>query len=180
VGLYAAGAPDNAFQAWWYLAGTRARPETALTEATLHVAMPTAPGTYEFRLFANDGFVRLATSDAVTVISGQPPTITTSSAVAVPGEAVTVTIANGPGDPTDWVGLYESGAADHGFQAWWYLNGLRQVPGTGLTDAALSLAMPMSPGIYELRLFANNTFVKLATSLPIAVSAPPEAALPSK
>jgi hypothetical protein len=31
------------------------------------VTVPTTPGTYQFRLFLNDGFVRAATSPTVTV-----------------------------------------------------------------------------------------------------------------
>jgi hypothetical protein len=32
------------------------------------VTMPSAPGTYEFRLFLNNGYTRAATSPPVTVV----------------------------------------------------------------------------------------------------------------
>jgi hypothetical protein len=38
-----------------------------VTTRTWTITAPTAPGTYEFRLFLNDGFTRAATSPTVTV-----------------------------------------------------------------------------------------------------------------
>jgi hypothetical protein len=40
---------------------------TGLTTRTWTVTMPSTPGTYEFRLFLDNGFVRTATSPTVTV-----------------------------------------------------------------------------------------------------------------
>jgi hypothetical protein len=46
--------------AWRYLRGTTTPPATGVTAATLSFATPTTPGGYEFRFFADNGFVRLA------------------------------------------------------------------------------------------------------------------------
>ena len=42
-----------------------------------------------------------------------PPSITVngaSNAVVAPGAKISVAVANGPGNPTDWVALYAAGA----------------------------------------------------------------------
>jgi hypothetical protein len=44
-----------------------------LTTRTWTVAMPTTPGTYEFRLFLNNGYARAATSPTVTVGTSSAP-----------------------------------------------------------------------------------------------------------
>jgi subtilisin family serine protease len=67
-----------------------------VTTRTWTVAMPTTPGTYEFRLFLNNGYTRAATSPAVTVTQGTNPapmmgTISPSAAIAGSG-AFTLTV----------------------------------------------------------------------------------------
>ena len=39
-----------------------------MSAATLAFTSPATPGAYEYRLFANNGFVRLATSGPLTVV----------------------------------------------------------------------------------------------------------------
>jgi len=66
-------------------------------------------GTYEFRLFANNGYGRMATSATVVVsasmaviaVNGVTPPDDVSAGV---GTNATVSISNGPGNATDWVG----------------------------------------------------------------------------
>ena len=43
---------------------------SAVTTRTWTVTLPAAPGTYEFRLFLNNGYTRAATSPAITVSAG--------------------------------------------------------------------------------------------------------------
>src|SRR2546422_3265912 len=40
------------------------------------------------------------------------PTVTVTPTTVAPGATVTVTIANGPANATDWVGLFTTAAAD--------------------------------------------------------------------
>jgi hypothetical protein len=84
-----------------------------------------------------------------------------------------VQVSNGPGNPSDWVALAESSAPDALYATWQYLNGLATPPVQGLTGATLTFVMPPSPGTYELRLFANNGFSRLATSTSIVSSTNP-------
>jgi len=60
VGLYGVGAADSAFIAWQYFNGTRQA--TAATGQETLAFGPLAPGHYEFRVFANNGFARLGST----------------------------------------------------------------------------------------------------------------------
>src|SRR6185503_2051195 len=71
----------------------------------------------------------------------------------------------------DWVALYATGAAAANYLEWKYLNGTHTAT-TGQSGAALTFTMPQTLGTYELRFLLNNTYTVLATSVPIAVSAP--------
>jgi subtilisin family serine protease len=58
LALAVAGSPDTSYLAWTYVGGgVRSRSWTVT---------PASPGTYEFRLFLNNGFTRAATSPPVT------------------------------------------------------------------------------------------------------------------
>jgi hypothetical protein len=69
------------------------------------------------------------------------------------------------------VGLYATNAPDSAVLDWKYLNGSRTAPATGVSDAMVGFVMPASAGTYEFRLFRNNTYARLATSLPVTVVA---------
>ena len=79
-------APNTSFPQWTYVgAGVRTR--------TWTVTAPTTPGTYEFRLFLNDSFVRAATSPAVTVLPGALGiTSLAPSRTTAGGPAITLTV----------------------------------------------------------------------------------------
>ncbi len=95
--LAPAGAPNSTVLQWTYVgAGVKTR--------TWTVAMPTAAGQYEFRLFLNGGYTRAATSPAVTVA---PPTLTVGATTVTPGGTVTATLTGASGGivPTGWCSL---------------------------------------------------------------------------
>ena len=105
------------------------------------------------------------------------PSLTASATTAYVRQVVQVTLANGPGNVGDWVGLYLRGGVDEGPLDWKYLNGTRAAPTAGRSTATLAFQMPSTPGTYDLRLFESNGFKKLATSGPIAVDPESAAAL---
>jgi glucose/arabinose dehydrogenase len=102
--------------------------------------------------------------------TGSGPTLTASTATATPGQTITATVANGPGNRLDWVGLYDVAALDQYFIDWKYLSGTRTAPTTGLKSATLSFVMPAKAGIYNLRFFANSGYTRLATSANIVIN----------
>jgi hypothetical protein len=65
LGLFEPFATDTEYLAWRYTSGD--------TSGTLPFLLPAriAPGTYELRLFANNGYNRLATSNTFTVLRNQ-------------------------------------------------------------------------------------------------------------
>jgi hypothetical protein len=130
---------------------------------------PTTPGTYQVRFFENGGFTRVATSAEITVAWPTVPTLTVSSTTVNPGNTITVTLANGPGYPQDWVSFGLVSAPDGIYVAWSYLNGLTSIPPTGLINATLQFTAPPTPGTYEMRFFVNGGWTRLATSSTITV-----------
>ena len=81
---------------------------TGVTTRTWTVTAPATPGPYEFRLFANSGYTRLATSPTVTVLPG-PSVISSLSPAGAPvgGAAFTLTVDGSgftPGSIVRWNG----------------------------------------------------------------------------
>ena len=66
LALASTGSPNGIYVAFTYVG-------TNVTERTWTVAMPSTPGTYEFRLFPNNGYTRAATSPPVTVDASLNP-----------------------------------------------------------------------------------------------------------
>jgi hypothetical protein len=156
---------------WKYLSGTRVAPASGLTAATVSFTMPSTPGSYTLKFFVNDSMTVAATSAVVTVTAGGGgggSTITPSATTAAPGGSVTVTIANGPGNRLDWVAVCP-GTSSTGCTDWKYLNGTRVAPASGLTAASLPFTMPVTPGQYSFKLFANDSMTVLATSALVTV-----------
>ena len=131
--------------------------------------MPVTAGTYQLRFFRNNTNTVLVTSATITV---GPPSIALSATTVAPGAVVTATIANGPGNLTDWVGLFATGAQSKSALEWKYLNGTRTAPTSGLSGAALTFTLPVTANAYELRFFRNNAYTVLATSATISFGTP--------
>jgi hypothetical protein len=66
LALAATSAPDTSYLKYTYIGA-------GVTTRTWTVTMPSTPGTYQFRLYPNDGYVRAATSPTVTVTVGPIP-----------------------------------------------------------------------------------------------------------
>ncbi len=142
---------------------------TGGADFTWSPAMPTTPGTYEFRLFEEGTFNRIATSASVTVTTATTPPATyidVSSTRVAPGETITATMQNGPGNASDWMATYSVGASNLSYLRWSYV-------GNGNTTYAWNVMMPTSTGDYEVRLLENNGYNDLATSSTVSVMASP-------
>jgi subtilisin family serine protease len=139
---------------------------SGVTTRTWTVSAPSTAGTYEFRLFVNNGYTRVATSPAVTVGgtgSGTSPTLTVSKTTAAPGASVTVTLTGGLGGPSDWLALASTSSPNNTYVTYTYV-------GTGITTRTWTVTMPSTPGTYEFRLFLNNGYTRAATSPPVTVN----------
>jgi RHS repeat-associated protein len=84
--LATVGAPNNSYLQWAYV---------NTTGGTWQVNMPGTPGDYEFRLFINNGYTRVATSSAVTVpaTSNVPLPLDVSATLVYAGDSITVMVS---------------------------------------------------------------------------------------
>ncbi len=94
-----------------------------------------------------------------------------SGAIVAPNTAMSIVVAGGPGDRTDWVGIATPNQPQNTETEYAYLvTGTTQRPpaGTpGVTSATLSLLAPSATGNYEARFYADNgvsTLTLLATA----------------
>jgi subtilisin family serine protease len=155
LALAATGAPAGSYLTYVYVG-------SGVTTRTWSVQMPATPGTYEFRLFLNNGYVIGATSPPVTVTAGAP-TLSVSTTTAAPGASVTVTLAGGYGGSTDWLALASTSASNTSYIQYIYV-------GAGVTSRTWTVTMPTAPGTYEFRLFLNNGYTRVATSPAVTVA----------
>jgi hypothetical protein len=160
IALVPINAAEQTYVAWTNLNGH--------ASGSMPYALPSAiaAGTYELRLYANGVWQRLGVSNTF-VISGPAPTVSASPAVVTPTGSLTVAWT-GIATPTatDWVGAYAVGTADTNYVA--------RVNTTGQSSGNTALTLPgVAGGSYELRLFANNTFTRLAVSNGFTVAAGP-------
>jgi len=86
----ATGAANNSYVQYTYVGN-------GVTTRTWTVTAPVTPGTYEFRLFENYGYTRVATSPTVTVLPGPPAISSLSPAAAPAGSAALTLTVNGSG-----------------------------------------------------------------------------------
>ncbi|MFI5733616.1 agmatine/peptidylarginine deiminase [Kribbella sp. NPDC051587] len=99
------------------------------------------------------------------------PTVTADRTTVRRGASITATVANGPGNPRDWVGLYKASAANTaGGVDEKYLNGRNTPPSSGLTAATITFTAPSTTGTYNFRFFANDGYTLLAASPTFTVT----------
>jgi subtilisin family serine protease len=154
IGLYLPGASDTSYLALRSGTGTASGSVPFTIPATL------APGTYELRLLSNGGYTRIAASNSftVTAVGGCAGPGLSISPTSVPAGASVTASWSGVCPPTgsDWIGLYRSGAPDSSYLSARYTS--------GSASGSVSIAVPatLTPGTYELRLFSNGGYTRLA------------------
>jgi len=174
IGLYVSGAAPTAYIDWIYVSCSKT-PTTARTAGSCPLVLPAslASGSYELRLFANNGYTRLATSAAFTVTA--PPTgVSLSVAPASVAAGGTVT-ANWSGiaapRPRDWIGLYVPGSAPTAYIEWIYVS-CSKAPVAARAAGSCPFILPaaLAPGSYELRLLADDGYTQLTVSNAFTVT----------
>ncbi len=129
-----------------------------------------------------DGVVGLQTWGALTKSeetdseSDGGPSISLNKESFGPQELIAVTFENGPGNPSDWIGIYRKEAPSDGENHhgnWVYSNGSSVVSHEaafeGPRNGTVTFSDGMGEGGYEARFFANNGYELLA-SAPFEVS----------
>jgi thermitase len=156
IGLYKVGDPETSYISWQYTAGT--------TSGSRTFTAPSQPGQYEFRYFTNNSYIKVATSNTVTVSDeGGAFSLNASPVTANPGQTLSVTWTAPSGRPAnDWIGLYRVGDPETSFISWQYTGG---APSGNKTFTA-----PGQAGQYDFRYFTNNSYNRVATSNTVTVS----------
>src|SRR5215472_13107723 len=101
-----------------------------------------------------------------------PPSLAVSSTQARPGDPVTVTLTNGPGNPNDYLVLAPVGAADTTRSPFTYQGASVSYlyVGAGVTTKTWAITLPTTLGQYEFRLYYNNTYTRLASSPALTIA----------
>src|SRR5207248_2372669 len=112
IGLYTPGAGDMAYVGWIYVSCSQT-PGGAAAAGSCAFPIPSGltPGSYQLRLFSNNGFTTLGTSNTLTVGGGAA--VSASPTTVAAGGSVTATWS-GIASPTttDWIGLHTPGGSD--------------------------------------------------------------------
>jgi hypothetical protein len=172
VGLYCPTTVDDEDydeNRWKYLSNSQTAPSSGQTGAVITFTAPTTAGTCNARFFADDGFTKLATSQVITVGG---PSISAGSTTVARGGTMTFTVAGGPANPKDWVGLYcPSTIGDStNYTNYKYLNNSQSAPSSGQTGGTITFTAPTTSTTCQARLFPNDSYTPtLATSQTVTV-----------
>ena len=181
IGLFAPSAANTAFISRIYVGCGGSPGGAAVPSGSCPFPVPgnVTPGGYELRLFSNNTFTRLATSGPLTVTSA-PVTLSVSPASVAAGASATATWSGITGPTSgDWIGLYAPSAIDTAYLARVYVGCGASPSGSGAASGSCPFPIPatLPPGTYQLRLFANNGFTRLATSGNFSVTSASSATL---
>jgi nitrous oxidase accessory protein len=143
IGLYTVGSGDESPISRKYLDGTN--------NGTLTFSMPSSAGSYEFRIFGDDGTERLAASSPLEVKASSGVRVEAYPTNVHPGETITVTFWGALSGSA--IGMYKMTSPDKYMLAMQWTN--------GRTCGTMTFSAPSTPGTYDFRLFENNVYRKL-------------------
>lgn len=95
----------------------------------------------------------------VNVLGGNSPAFTLSQTALTADTPLTVTWSGGPGNPTDWIGIYRAGDTPGPVAStrWWYTNGTRTA-GDGLISGSVTFPPDLPPGDYFAAFLLNDGY----------------------
>lgn len=143
VGLYRVGSGNESPISRKRLEGTN--------NGTLTFFMPSSAGSYEFRIFEEDGYSMLAATSPVEVKTSSGVRIVASPASVRPGETITVSFWGAK--PASAIGMYEMTRPDKYMLDMQWTN--------GRSCGTMTFRAPSTPGRYDFRFFENNVYRKL-------------------
>lgn len=142
IGIYHEGVtPSAGSTAYKYVDNTTAG-NTGLTDGTVTFDTGLAiPGKWVAYFLENDDYTVLAQESFEVVLTGNGiVTITPDHQHYLPSEPINIAFDGGPGNPTDWIGVYKPGQRPGPVQStdWRYVGGT-QTAGAGLTSGSITL-----------------------------------------
>jgi parallel beta-helix repeat protein len=138
IAMYKSGSPDGSYVTRQYLNGNE--------NGTVTLEAPD-PGSYNFRLFENDSFTRLATSNNIEATAMAGNKVIASPSKVGPGGTVTVTYWGAPPEGTGVIGMYGVNRPDK-----FYL-GMMNIGSKSC--GSITWQLPGDPGQYDFRMFRS-------------------------
>ena len=148
---------------WRYVDNTTGG-NTAYTEGSVVYPAGLDVGAWTTFFLLNDGYSILAQTN-FNVIDASAPLARSDKRIYLPGEAITITFTNGPGNPRDWIGLYKAGQTPGGPSStdYLYVDGTRG-GSTAKTDGSVTFASGLSgTGDYVAFFLENDGYNVLAS-----------------
>jgi hypothetical protein len=140
---------DTQFDQWAYMSGSHVPPSPAPASATLYFTAPLAAGAYEYRLYADNGYTRLATSPTIHISSPQPPTVALNYGTGVVVEVGQTIIVSRPADFAVWAVSFDASV----LQALTPADEMPSPPGDGWRFLALA---PGATTVHAAAVFVNG------------------------
>lgn len=106
-----------------------------------------------------------------TIAAARAQTLTLNKSVYETGQDIIATWTGGPGNPRDWVGIYQEGQTPGSVAStlWFYVNGTGTAT-AGLTDGSLTFSKnSLAPGNYVAHFLADNGYTAIAGPVPFTV-----------
>lgn len=139
IGMYKSGSSDNSYMTKQYLNGNE--------NGTVTLEAPD-PGSYNFRLFENDSFTKLATSNNVEADAAVGNKVIATPSHVRPGGSVTVTYWGAPPEGTGVIGMYGVNRPDKFY--------LGMMPIGSKSCGSITWQLPSDPGSYDFRMFRSE------------------------
>jgi parallel beta-helix repeat protein len=139
IAMYRSGDPDTTPITRQYLDGN---------ENGTVVLTASNPGSYDFRIFKNDTFNRLAVSNTVTANAYKGTKIVVSPNHVAPSGTVTVTYWGAPASGTGIIGMYGVNRPDK------FPEEKRSIGGNNC--GSMTWRLPSMPGQYDFRMFYSD------------------------
>jgi endonuclease/exonuclease/phosphatase family metal-dependent hydrolase len=150
IGIYPRGVtPSSGSSAWLYVNGTTSTTVGAEEgSVTFAPASLPGPGSWTAWYLLNDGYTPATEGmNFDIVITGGQLTISLDKASYESSEDVVASWTGGPGNATDWIGIYPRGESPNpGSSAWLYVNGTQDAT-AGLEDGSVTFTPGDLPGL---------------------------------
>jgi nitrous oxidase accessory protein len=138
IAMYKSGSPDSSYISRLYLDGNE--------NGTLTLEAPD-PGSYDFRLFQNDSYTKLATSNSVEAKAMVGNKVIATPSRVGPGGTVTVKYWGTPPEGTGVIGMYGMNRPDKFY--------LQMVPIGSKSCGSITFQLPYDAGQYDFRMFRS-------------------------
>ncbi|RYD47704.1 MAG: hypothetical protein EOP85_04970, partial [Verrucomicrobiaceae bacterium] len=119
------------------------------------------------------GLVTCSVALGFSVAALAAPSISLNKESHAPGETIVVSFSGGPGNASDWIGIYTDGITPNGNPqslAWYYTNGTKTASGN-LTQGTVNFPNTgLGPGTYKVFFLANDGYAQLTAPIPLVIT----------